>query len=275
MLILRNKTVPLVSVILSVYKTCTHHLHSAIESVINQDYSNIEFIIIDDGTNAANRRIIRQFQNRDNRIAVIKNYRNIGLTRSLNVGLQSANGKYLSRIDADDLWQREKLSKQIAYLEKNRDCYIVGTMYNEIDNKGNIIFHLQRVPFVQSDDAIRNAIFKCNPFFHSSVVFRREILDSVGYYNESFIFAQDYELWMRIISKYKGYNIPEVLASRRITEKMISIKNEKWQRYYAIKCKIKARKLLKISFPMYKYILNDVAIIVLPRYLKKFVGKKN
>jgi glycosyltransferase involved in cell wall biosynthesis len=258
---------PKISVVMSVYNG-EEYVWDAIESTLNQTYGNFAFIIINDGSNDGTFDILMKCLEQDNRIVVI-NQENIGLTKSLNRALRiiqivSKHIKYIARIDADDIWCKEKLQKQVRFFEKNCHIGLVGSMYEEIDRNGNIVC-AQKVCFIEADKDIRNNIFRFNPFFHSSVMFRQKILNTIGVYNEEFQYAQDYEYWIRIMSKYKVANLSECLASRRYTKNMISISKEKSQRYYAVKAKLLAIKLLKLPSISYLYLLNDLMVILLPR----------
>jgi len=260
---------PKISVVMSVYNG-EEHVRDAIESILNQTYGNFEFIIINDGSKDGTFDILMEFLEQDNRIVII-NQENIGLTKSLNRALRiiqtvSKEIKYIARIDADDLWCKEKLQKQIRFLDKNCQIGLVGSMYEEIDRNGNIIC-AQRIPFIEADKDIRENIFKFNPFFHSSILFKKEIIDVLGYYNEEFEFAQDYEYWIRIMSQYEVANIPEVLAYRRYIPNMISVKSEKRQRFFAFKAKLKAFNLLNIPLSRSIYLVKDCLILTTPQPL--------
>lgn len=260
----------LVSIVLSVYNG-EKFIEQAIKSVENQTYADWELIIIDDGSNDRTEAIIKDYLKTDDRIKYYKKT-NSGLTKSLNYGLEKVNSKYIARLDADDIWVENKLEKQIQFLEKNDDIYICGCAFSEIDENGNYICP-QRTIFLKDNTDIQNNLCKCNPFFHSSVVFRSIILKQIGMYNEDFKYAQDYEYWVRILSKYKGANIPDVLAYRRYSDNMISAKKEKEQRQYAIKAKYKAIKQKKLNVVYYKYIVNDLMIVILPKFIIKLIRK--
>jgi glycosyltransferase involved in cell wall biosynthesis len=261
----------MISIICSIYNS-NKTLPQMIESVLNQTYKNFELILINDGSIDNSLKIIQEFADKDNRIVIIDK-KNSGLTKSLNVGLKKAKGKYIARIDADDIWYPDKLQKQIDFLERNLYYALIGTAYNEIDENGKVIFQKQRLPLLITDEEIRNNIAKFNPFFHSSVMFRKEILDIIGFYNEEFKYTQDYEFWIRIMTKYKVTNLPEVLASRRYSDNMISIKKEKEQRMYAIKAKFLAIKLLKKPIFEYKYLINDILVFLLPQVIINIIRK--
>jgi len=261
----------IISIIVSIYNS-DKTLSTMIDSVLNQTYKEFELILINDGSTDNSLDIIKEFAKKDIRIVIIDK-KNSGLTKSLNIGLKKANGKYIARIDADDIWYPTKLEKQVEFLEQNQDYTLIGTAYNEIDDNGKIIYKKQRIPLLITDEEIRENIVKFNPFFHSSVMFRKKVLETIGFYNEEFKYTQDYEYWVRIMSKYKVTNIDEVLASRRYSDDMISIKKEKEQRMYAIKAKLLAIKLLKKSILEYKYLVNDILVFMLPQEIVNAIRK--
>lgn len=261
----------MVSIVMSVYNA-DKYLSQAIKSVLNQTYENFEFIIIDDGSKDNSLAIMNRFAKEDDRIKVIHK-ENSGLTKSLNIGLRETQGEYIARLDADDIWSPSKLEKQIDFLETNNDYALVGTAYDEIDDNDHIIHSKQRVVLMTENSQIRDNIVRFNPFFHSSVVFRKEVLETIGFYNERFKYTQDYEFWVRIMSMYKIANLPEVLASRRYAEGMISIDKEKEQRMYAIQAKLLAITLLDKSVASYKYLINDLIVCLLPPGVTKLIRR--
>jgi glycosyltransferase involved in cell wall biosynthesis len=244
----------------------------SISSVLKQSFNNFQFIIIDDASTDTTLEILQSFEKEDKRISIYSNDKNIGLTRSLNRGLKYCSGTYIARIDADDIWHKDKLAKQIKYLEAHPNCALLGTAYQRIDVNGAYLGEATIAVF-NSDNLIRNTITKFNPFFHSSVVFKRDACLQLGGYDESYRYAQDYNLWVRFIAKYSVANLPQILAFQRITQDNISFKKERQQRWYALKSKFLAIKLLKLSVLHYYYLLNEIAIIILPRSLVKLIRK--
>ena len=261
----------MISIIVSIYNS-DKTLSKMIDSVLSQTYQDFELILINDGSSDNSFNIMKDYLEKDNRIILIDK-ENSGLTKSLNIGLKRVNGKYISRIDADDIWKKDKLEKQIKFLETNNHYALVGTAYDEIDKEGKIMYLKQRTPLLTTNDNIINNIVKFNPFFHSSVLFRKEVLGTIGFYNEEFKYTQDYEFWVRIMSKLKVANLDEVLASRRYSENMISISKEKEQRMYAIKAKLLAIKLLNKSIFEYRYLINDILVYILPQFIVDFIRK--
>ena len=201
---------PLVSIIMPVYNE-EKNISRAIQSVLNQTYQKIELIIVDDGSTDSTPQIINDFKRTDDRIIYLRNLVNRGTTYSLNRGLRKAAGEYVARIDGDDWYCPKKIELQINFLERRKEYGIVGTFYILVtDDKMAFKVNLP----VTNEEILKKIAYR-NPFAHSSIMVRREILDKVGYYDERYEYAQDYDLYFRILSVSKGYNIPRHLLFRR------------------------------------------------------------
>ncbi|RKY31599.1 MAG: hypothetical protein DRP67_02325 [Candidatus Omnitrophota bacterium] len=208
---------PKVSVIMAVYNG-EKYLKECIDSILNQTFSDFEFIIINDGSTDKTEEILQDFK--DERIRIVNNKENLGLTKSLNIGLSISKGKYIARIDVDDIALPQRLEKQVKFLDENQDVGLVGTWFYVIDEEGKIIGK-EKYPI--NDAEIRKVLLKGNPFFSSSVMFRKECIEKAGKFREEFIRAQDYDLWLRISEKYKVANIPEFLCMRRYHPDAITV----------------------------------------------------
>lgn len=197
---------PLVSVILPTFNRADS-LSKAIESTLSQTYQNFELIIIDDCSIDQTSSLLKAYEQKDARIIIIRNEKNLGLVKSLNKGIQHARGAYIARLDDDDFWcDTQKLEKQVVFLEKNIEYVLVGGGQIRIDEKGK---EIARYVFPETDEAIRRYILFNNPFAHTSVMFRKEAWEGVGGYDESLIFSEDWDLWMRFLRIGKAYNFKE------------------------------------------------------------------
>ena len=208
---------PKVSVVMSVYNG-ERHLRDAVESVLNQTFRDFEFIIVDDGSTDRTWEILKSYE--DPRIVLARNRENIGLTKSLNKGLQMAKGQYIARQDADDISLPERLAKQVEFLESNGEVGLLSCSFVEIDDEGRSV-SIQILPAEDSDLQERLLISNC--FCHGAAMFRRECLESVGAYREEFEFAQDYDLWLRISERYKVANLEEALYRWRVRTDALSM----------------------------------------------------
>ncbi|MEA3513762.1 MAG: glycosyltransferase [Campylobacterota bacterium] len=219
---------PIVSVIMSVYND-EKYVSFAIESILNQTYKSLEFIIIDDGSTDNSLDIINQYSKQDNRIIVI-NQNNIGLTKSLNKGIKKAKGRYIARMDSDDISNPQRLEKQIKFLENNLEYGLVGTNAEKIDTNGK---HIEFNTTKYSNEEIKKILSTRNCFAHGSVMLNKELLGDALYYDEEFKYAQDYRLWVKIAKYFKIANLEESLYKLRLHENSISKEKIEQQSIYA------------------------------------------
>ena len=126
---------PLVSVVIGVYNE-EDYLKETIDSILNQTLADFEFIIIDDGSEDKTQNILNEYKKIDCRIKLISNRKNLGISKSTNIGIKNAEGKYIAIMDAGDLSNRRRLEKQAKYLEARDDVYILGTQGRWIDGEG-------------------------------------------------------------------------------------------------------------------------------------------
>jgi glycosyltransferase involved in cell wall biosynthesis len=202
---------PKVTVLMAVYNG-ERFLREAIDSILAQSFRDFEFLIINDGSTDNTREIVQSYS--DPRIRLVDNGCNLGLTRSLNRGLELAEGQFIARQDADDISEPERLSRQVAFLEAHPEVVLLGTWYKEIDAQGNVVGN-RELP-CDYTQICWSLLFFC-PFVHSSVMFRRAVVqEPVGFYDESFVYAQDYDLWCRITRHYSVANLNQYLLKLRI-----------------------------------------------------------
>ena len=197
---------PLVSVVLPIYNG-SEFLVEAIQSILNQSFTNFEVIAIDDGSTDDSIEIIKQFHDPKIRLHC---QRNIGLAETLNRGIDLSIGKFIARQDQDDISYPDRLLRQVDFLENHPDCAMVGT-WAEIWEGDRKTDRLHANP--SDDSTLKFELLFDNPFVHSSVMLRRGILKRVGGYRNdpNNLPPEDYDLWSRIARKYKIANIPEVL----------------------------------------------------------------
>src|SRR5688500_15226048 len=129
-----KKHKPAISVVMSAYNS-DKYIAKAIESILNQTFKDFEFIIINDGSKDESLKIIKRYGKKDKRIVLIDNKKNLGLIKSLNKGLKIAKGKYIARMDSDDIAMPQRFKIQLDYLDKNRNIFLVGTSFEQIDKE--------------------------------------------------------------------------------------------------------------------------------------------
>lgn len=200
---------------------CENYLAEAIESILVQTLTDFEFIIIDDGSKDSSAKILEGYK--DHRIKIEKKAHNIGLIACLNYGLSIAKGKYIARMDGDDIAHPERLKKQIDFLQINNDIIVCGTWY-QLMNTNEVIKHPKH------NDEIKLALFEYCAIGHPTVMLNSELIKKSSLtYNKDFEAAEDYELWCRLSFEGKFANLPEVLLYYRNHSNQISLKKQKLQ----------------------------------------------
>lgn len=219
-----TETKPKISVVMSVYNS-DKYLKESIESILSQTFTDFDFIIIDDGSNDKSLEILKYYQNKDNRIKLISRG-NKGLIYSLNEGIKIANGEYIARMDADDISYPNRFEIQLNYIKEN-NLILCGSWADIINDFGEKIGEMIYPPKAEK---IKIFGLLHNPFIHSSVIFKKDIFNKVRGYNRSFKHIEDYELWTRIMFKYKTGNVGENLLKYRVHENQITKTNNKEMR---------------------------------------------
>lgn len=206
----------LVSVIMSTYRERPEWLREAIESVLNQTYHDIQFIVIvDDPTNIVLREIIEEYSHRDSRIEVIVNEQNLGLVGALNAGLKYCNGQYILRMDADDVCALERIETQIKYVKKY-GCDLIGTSISFIDEEGNSLFGRSERMHSSFHTVAATLRFQ-NCVYHSTWLVKRELYERLNGYRR-ISFCEDYDFLLRALeSGAKIMNTKEDLVFVRYT----------------------------------------------------------
>jgi glycosyltransferase involved in cell wall biosynthesis len=208
---------PRVTVLMSVYNG-EQYLREAIDSILNQTFTDFEFLIIDDSSTDNTNEILHSYN--DPRIRIIRNIENLGLTKSLNIGLGLAEGEYIARMDADDISTSKRFEYQVRYLDENPDIAVVGTGERVIDEKGNVLW-ISKLP--DSHHLVRWGMYFGNCICHPSVMMRRSCVKTVGFYNNKYVQGQDYDLWIRLLQHYHLANIPDDLLCLRKHQDSISV----------------------------------------------------
>lgn len=207
----------LLTVLMPVYNG-EKYLAKTIKSILNQTYTKFEFLILNDGSTDRSEEIINSFN--DPRIIYIKNEQNKGIVATLNIGLELSKGKYIARIDADDITLNTRLEKQMDYMQSNPSCKMCGSQAIAINENGEKIYKIRR-PLL-SDDVKVNHLFR-NSFIHPSVIFDARIAKELKYDIE-YQYAEDYYLFSQIALNYKVANLNEGLILYRIHAENITSK---------------------------------------------------
>ena len=201
-----------VSVLIPVYN-CEGTLERSLKSVADQTYKDFEVVVVDNNCTDSSMDIVDSFKSMMG-IRIVK-CENQGIVPALNTGLRNCRSKYIARQDGDDYWYPQKLEKQIEFLEENDDIAILGTQIRLLDEAGNVeelgTFG-KKVRYPTGDKDIKlGLLYGQNMFCHPTTVFRMNVIDSLGGYEDIFPLAEDLHMWLRALPHFKFANLPDVL----------------------------------------------------------------
>lgn len=255
---------PKISILMGVYNA-EKYLREAVQSVFCQTMRDWELIVVNDCSTDQSPQILGEFAQADARVRVFTNEKNLGLTKSLNRGLKECMGKYIARLDADDIAEPARLEKQLVFMEAHPEVALCGSQGTVIDDVGNKIGNKN---FPTDYAAIKDCLIFNNQFIHSALFIRADILKSGGGYNESFSKSQDYELVLRLSASHPVANLPDRLINWRMRKQSIS-----WTDKRQEKDALRARwwGLVKYGYPKTKgisSILVRLFWMILPLRLK-------
>jgi hypothetical protein len=205
-------SIPRISVLMTVFNA-GRHLDASVRSIVTQTFQDWEFLIVDDASTDGSAEVAESWAVKDKRIRLIRNGSNKGQTPCLNQGLREARGVWVARQDADDLSHPLRLTRQFERVTIKPELDLLGTCGRIIDGADRLCGLLD-MPL--TGGSIRWSAALLNPFLHTSVMFRRDVvLEEFGGYDESFRISQDYDLWLRLTARKKSANLPWRLVCYR------------------------------------------------------------
>lgn len=243
-----HPTHPLVTVILPVYNA-EAYLAEAIGSILNQTFSDLELLIINDGSTDGSVDVINSFK--DERIRLVHNDANLKLIATLNKGIELARGKYMARMDADDVSLSARVQKQVAVMEAHAEIGVCSCWFESFGAGAN-----QVVKYPESHDAIRLMLLYQTALCHAAAMFRMEFLKRINFrYSPQFVHAEDLEIWVRLAPQTKFANVQEVLYKVRMHPASVSAVNEQIQKKHTI-------EILKMQLEKLGMILSEEEVII-------------
>lgn len=259
-----------VSVVMAEYNTKKEYLYIAIESILNQTFKNFEFIIVDDcGKNNLNE-IVQKYD--DKRIRIVKNDRNRGLVYSLNHGIRESKGKYIVRMDTDDIADEKRIEKIYDYIKVHPEYAVVSSKVVEFSEE-------QKLGILGKEgEKSRKDIMHGNILIHPSVIMRKDAIEKVGYYKE-YNRAEDFVLWCELLlAGYRLYTMDEVLLKYRVNLEDYNKRKLK-HRKGEIRARLEYYPRLGANVNDYLYIIKSIISGIMPIwfvhfYRKNFVLKK-
>lgn len=241
---------PKISVIMGVYNGAGK-LGTAVESIVNQTFTDFEFILCDDGSSDNSVEILEGYAAKDKRIKVLQNPSNLSLAPTLNNCLQAATGEYIARMDDDDISHPERFEKEVAFLDSHPEYAIVGTGRNIYDSDG--IWG----NYNGGGERSLLDIYRGRTFLHPSTMMRREALLAVGGYTigPETERSEDFDLWCKLYEKgYRGYNLSDVLIDYYEARESHSKRKYKYRIYeYRLRKKWRKRLDLPLKYQFYAY----------------------
>ena len=211
---------PRVSVVMAVGRDL-RFLDQAVDSVLGQEYTDLELVIVDDATRRGD--VFEAIARRDPRILVLTNHQNVGAAASANRGIAASRGEIIARLDADDVAEPAHVGRLVAALDADTRVGLVGSAVTLIDEADG---ELGVRPMPESDLEIRLTILFHNPFFHSAVAFRRELFDEVGGYRDDELISQDHYLWHALLGVTRATNLTDPLTRYRINSQGLTAGGE-------------------------------------------------
>lgn len=202
----------LVSIVIPVHNG-EKYIKESINSCLEQTYKNIEIIVVDDKSEDNTLNILKSY---GNRITVISVEKQNGLGNVINIGIRKSKGKYIARMDADDIMYPTRIEKQVEYLESHPNCVAVGGQIDIIDENGDITGHRE---YAVEDRDIKKNLFLFQPFAHPAVTLRRSTLEEIGLYPENMWKVEDVKLFLILSTKGEFHNLEDTVLKYRMTFK--------------------------------------------------------
>jgi len=230
---------PLVSVIIAFYNS-QQFLKESVLSILSQDYHNLELLLMDDCSTDLSATMAKQLMLQDNRIKYFCNHKNLGVAATRNRGIAMAQGKYIAILDSDDIALPHRIGTQVKFLQENPHVFLAGSYYRLINKKGKI---LKKVKLPTNWQTIQKQITHFCPVWNGSVMF---LNDKNTFYRNKFIYASDYDLWLRLVlQEKKMVNMPMVLTYYRNNYNSISYQHKTKQKLFSLKAKEFYYQMLK------------------------------
>ena len=262
---------PTVSVIIPIYQRA-HLVSQTIESVLAQTYTDYEIIVVNDGSTDNTKEVLACF---GNKITTI-HQENKGVSAARNTGINAAKGLYIAFLDSDDLWQPNKLEKQLAFFESNPK---IGLVYSDafFFNEKGVLPDKWTSVYPPPPVWQFLALFGRNFILTSTVVVRRECLDEVGLFDETLKSCEDYDLWLRIIEKFPIYFLNEPLGYYRQSansldsnrEQMLATNLRAREKAFSRNPELRNLPLIVLDFCLYDHYLNLAYY-----YIRRYQGEK-
>lgn len=202
----------MISILMSTHNPIQEYFNKCLDSIFNQSYQNFELVLVDDGSDKKVIDLIDKNKYDISKIKYVRLDKNVGLPKALNIGLKHCEGEFIARMDDDDLMDENRLNHQLDFVNSNKldGCFC---NFDTIDDEDKVI--AKNIISISSDKYLKQLLQKGNIFCHASLFVKKTVLESISGYDENLRYAQDSDLYIRILEKYKMDTINENLVQHR------------------------------------------------------------
>lgn len=249
----------MISILMSTHNPIIKYFKICLESIFNQTYQNFEIVLIDDGSDEKVIDYLKKEEIDLSKIKYIRLEQNVGLPKALNIGLKECKGEFIARMDDDDIMLPTRLEKQLEYVKKNNldGCF---SWYDTIDSLDNVI--KRNAINIDDKKMMKQLLNKGNIFCHASLFLKKSVFDKINGYDENLRYAQDSELYIRILTNYKMGIVKECLLQHRVNDYRNNSYRETLSltyalfgamNYYTSKGKLKLKEKIEIFGRLIRY----------------------
>jgi glycosyltransferase involved in cell wall biosynthesis len=264
-------TAPRMTVLIGAYNNA-QTLERAARSMLDQTVSDIELLIIDDGSTDSTGDVARLIAADDRRTRVLTMPGNVGISRSLNAGLQAAAAPNIAVLDADDWSDARRLERQRESLERRRNTAVVGVRMREVDESGRELVPRTRL----AEGEVNGILMRFNPIPNTASAFRRAAALAIGGYDARYKWASDYDLWLRLAEHHGIVVLDEVLATRQMSSRNVAAKREREQIAETIVMRAQAmrrRRSMRNVSGLLPYVVSYATPLTLKRAVRRRIGQ--
>lgn len=258
-----------VSVLIGAYDNAPT-LRRAIDAILAQTITDLELIVVDDGSTDDSRAIVEAIE--DPRVRVLSMGRNVGIARSLNAGIEAARAPFVVVQDADDYSDPTRIERQLAALGASPAIAVVGCRMHEVDEAGRPL--APRTSFASGD--VRRVLLRFNPIPNTAAAFRRDAVLAVGGYDARYRYAMEYDLWLRLAERWEVVTLDAPLATRVMGAGNVAARAERAQTREAIAIRLRAlarRRTLRGAGGLIAPLVSYVTPMGLKRARRRRLGQ--
>jgi glycosyltransferase involved in cell wall biosynthesis len=265
------KNNPLVSILIPTYNS-VDFVEDTVRSIMNQTYTNIEIVIVDDASTDGTMKILEKLSKEDKRIKLSQNKKNLGITDNMNNGIHKCIGKYIAILDGDDWAYPYRIEEQVKLMEKDEEVVLCAGYMDICDENLNV---KTTRTYPLKDKEIRRAMVKYDPISHPSSMWRKDALLKTDLYSKNFPICRDYDLIVRISKFGKYENVPKSLIKYRVRKDSETGKKIRQTQLYSFYIQMKAVFEYSFKFTFTDgifLVLRLIATVILPTSLQRFIA---